>query len=312
MSKIQAGETQAAFLGTTESVSPVLTASKPKLWARVRPIFSEPIVHFLILGTLVFALSEGIEHYQSQYRVVIGADVKTRLADTFRQQYGSLPNDKQLQVLVDNYVKEEVLYRESLALDLQKGDEIVRRRLVQKINFLQQDLANIEPPSTSALQTYYQQHVLDYSLPLKRSFTQIYFSPDVDSDAQAKQRAEAVLTSLQKEPVARAPERGAPFPGTSDVAELDQASAERLFGTSDLSAKLYSVPVNTWVGPYKSGFGWHLVRITAEKPAQVQPYTTVAQRVLQDFQDAHRNDLNQQAYAEIRKKYRVEIAGSSL
>ncbi len=280
-------------------------------WAWLREAAREPFLHFILLGAAIFAASETVEHYTTQYRVVIPPERITQLAETYEQQFGTAPTQVQLKTLVDNYIKEEIEYRESTALGLDRDDEIVRRRLVQKYEFLQQDLQSLDDPSQETLKAFYTAHAADYGEPAKRTFTHVYFSPDVAGDDDAHRRAEAELKRLNASGAARAPSDGDTFPGPSDVADLNAADAQRLFGSSDLSRDIFTVPEGQWAGPFRSGFGWHLIRVTAETPATSRPYDAVAPQVLEDWKAAQRGGLNAKTYAALRAKYNVVVQGGA-
>lgn len=282
----------------------------PRLPGWLKGAAREPFVHFILLGALMFAASETVEHFTTQYRVAVGPDRVARLIDTYRQQFGQDPSATQLKTLVDNYVKEEIEYRESLALGLDRDDEIVRRRLVQKYEFLQQDLQTLEDPSEPVLKAYYAAHQSNYGDPAKRSFTQVYFSPDNGGDAAAHARAEAELKTLNVKDIERAPEAGDVFPGPTDLVDLNQDDAARLFGQSDLSRELFTAKVGQWAGPFRSGFGWHLVRVTDARSQTTQPYEAVAPRVLDDWKASQRDTLNARGFATLKAKYNVVIEGA--
>jgi len=288
-------------------------AGGPRLPDWLRKVAREPLLHFILLGGAIFAASETIEHFTTQYRVVVGPDRVERLKQTYEQQFGTQPTPTQLKTLVDGYVKEEIEYRESLALGLDRDDEIVRRRLVQKYEFLQQDLQLLDDPTPAQLRDYYHAHTADYTEPAKRSFTQIFFSPDNYSgkvgggEDQAHQRADTAFARLKGSAVARDPAAGDPFPGPDDVADLTPGDAARLFGSSDLSRAIFAAPTGAWVGPYRSGFGWHLIRVTSATPAVVQPFEAVQARVLDDWKNAQRTTLNGQTFSALKRKYNVVI-----
>jgi hypothetical protein len=271
----------------------------------LRALLAEPFVHFLVAGALIFGAAELIERHRSQYRIVVSAEDRTRIAESYRQQYGSLPGKSQLETLLRNFVKEEILYREALALGLDRGDEIVRRRLAQKITFLQQDLALLDEPSDSELEGFYESHAELYTEKPRRSFTHIYFSPDTGGDRAARARAERELLFVTDGHEARSPERGDAFPGSTDLVDVDRDVVERLFGRSELEDAVFAAPVGQWSGPYRSGFGWHLVRVTSEQPARTLPYDEVRERVRQNYDDSRRGALNQAAFDELASKYQV-------
>ncbi len=284
-------------------------AGGPGLPGWFKTLAREPFVHFLLLGAALFATSETVEHFTTQYRVAVTPERVARLADTYRQQFGQEPSATQLKTLVSNYIKEEIEYRESTALGLDRDDEIVRRRLVQKYEFLQQDLQTLEDPSEQTLKAFYTAHLSNYGDPAKRSFTQVYFSPDNGGDVAAHARALAELKKLNASRAARAPEDGDAFPGPTDMADLNPGDAERVFGQSDLSRDLFTAKAGQWAGPFRSGFGWHLVRITDARSQTTQPYQAVASRVLDDWKASQRDTLNAKGFDTLKAKYNVVIEG---
>lgn len=271
-------------------------------------VLREPLFHFLVAGALIFGVAEAAEHHYSQYRIVVSPQQQLRVAESYRQQYGALPTPEQRDTLLRNFVREEILYREALALGLDRDDEIVRRRLAQKFGFLQQDLALLEEPAAADLERFYADNRDAYAQRERRAFTHVYFSPDKGGDEAARGRAETLLQVLRSGAAGPAVDGGDVFPGVNEVPEIDADTAERLFGRSDLVSRIYSAPLGEWVGPYRSGYGWHVFRVSSRTPGRQLPYAEVAQRVRQDYQDSRRTALNERALADVAAKYTVVTA----
>lgn len=272
-------------------------------------LLREPLFHFFVAGALIFGLAEAAEHHYTRYRIEVTPEQQVRIAESYRQQYGALPSPEQHETLLRNFVREEILYREAVALGLDRDDEIVRRRLSQKFGFLQQDLAMMQEPPPGALEEFYANNRDTYAEPERRAFAHVYFSPDPEGDEAARIRALGELGELRVEGATRASGRGDAFPGVSDVPEIDALSAERLFGKSELVARIYSAPVGEWIGPFRSGFGWHVLRVTSTAPRRQLSFADVSARVRQDYQDARRNALNEEALAAVASKYTVLTSG---
>jgi hypothetical protein len=150
--------------GTAEVCSraaTIITALKKTIIRMVR----EPLLHFLLFGAALFALSHYLEERSKFLRVTLTKEQIRRLADTYRLTYGGSPSEQQLSALVKAYVKDEIYYREALKLGLDRDDEIIRRRLVQKYEFLQQDLAMPSEPTDTQLRDFHHQHVNQYQVP---------------------------------------------------------------------------------------------------------------------------------------------------
>jgi peptidyl-prolyl cis-trans isomerase C len=113
------------------------------------------------------------------------------------------------------------------------------------------------------------------------SFTHIFFSPDKGGDAGARERASAVLAQLTGS-ITRAPERGDNFPDLYDYTGFGPSEASRLFGATPLAQALFTAPTGRWVGPYQSGYGWHLLFISARRPPQTPPFDSVRDQVRAD------------------------------
>jgi peptidyl-prolyl cis-trans isomerase C len=273
-----------------------------------QPLLREPLLHFLVAGALVFVLAEAVEHHRSQYRIELTPQQELRIFESYRQQYGALPAPEQSETLLRNYVKEEILYREAVALGLDSEDEIVRRRLAQKYSFLLQDLVALDRPSEAEVRRFYIDNRARYTQAERRAFTHVYFSPDAGGDAAARSRAAEALLRLQHDRPERAPDLGDDFPGASDLPEVDADTTARLFGTGELASRIFDATPGEWSGPYRSGFGWHLVRVTAQEPSRELSFEDVAERVRQDLIDSRRAALNEKALADIAAKYTVVTA----
>src|SRR5215510_5405668 len=122
-------------------------------WKR---LVREPLLHFALIGAAIFAVAHVVEQRKEAAQSNIGLDagLGQRLANLYRTQFGVLPSDGQLKFIVDDFVDDEVLYREALRLGLDQDDEIIRRRLIQKLEFLQRDLTVPPAPSDADLRAY--------------------------------------------------------------------------------------------------------------------------------------------------------------
>jgi peptidyl-prolyl cis-trans isomerase C len=275
----------------------------------VKTILREPLLHFAALGVLLFIAGHYSGHNggsdPARYRIVIRPDQLRRIEEGYLRQYGTAPTAEQLQLLTDRYVHEEILYREGLALGVDREDEIIRSRIVQKVEFLQQDLSVAKDPTPEELQAYYRAHRDHYTLPEKRSFTHVYFSPDRSGDASAKARALQALPELRAERISRAPDRGDVFAGLSDYSSLGALEVARVFGESQFSNALFTAPVSQWSGPYRSGFGWHLLYVQAVEPVRTPPLQDIVETVRADFIEQLRERQNAEVFAKVRSQYTI-------
>jgi hypothetical protein len=262
-------------------------------------ILREPLLHFLLLGTVVYVAAAHFDNASTRYEIDAGPGQTARLAETYRQQYGVSPTPAQLQHVLDEYVRNEILYREGLAMGLEQNDEIVRRRVVQKIEFVNEDLDGGVEPDVGQIAAYFAKHRDRYDSEPTVSFEQIFFSADRGGDAVANSRAEGALTSRGKA-------GGDAFAQGREFLALSRAGANSLFGDSQLSAALFaSSAVGKWAGPFKSAYGWHVVRVNDRQPGRQVRFESVRARVRSDYLADLRERANGLAFRKIASKYRI-------
>lgn len=264
----------------------------------------EPLVHFFVAGLLLFLL---VQHHRAQtdlYRIVVTPERVRQLTAGYHAEYGAQPTPQALSQLIDHDVDLEVLYREGLARKLDRDDEIVRRRVVQKMQFLQQDTAPVAEPSEERLQAYYRAHAAQYARASGVSFSHVYLSDEHGGAAAGRQRALTILASLSNA-TTRAPERGDAFPDLYDYAGLTPEQARRLFGDSELSRRLFDAPPDRWSGPFRSTYGWHLVRVQSQTPSQVPPFAAVREQVRADLIAADQDAANRKSFETLKARFTV-------
>jgi hypothetical protein len=220
-------------------------------------------------------------------------------------QYGRYPTAAQLESLVDGFIREEVFYHEAQKLGLDQDDEIVRRRLVQKYEFLQQDLAIATDPSDADIKAYFEKHADHYRIPQTAAFSQVFFSVDRRGEASARAAAELAAGKLNAAGVDRAPEDGDPFPGPEDFPALSAEEAERVFGLGELTAGLFQLTPGHWSAPLRSTYGWHIIRMEAYTPSRPADFERVKEQVRRDFLEDARAARNEANYAQLRRNFEI-------
>lgn len=278
---------------------PVRAEAKAPRWRR---ILREPLTHFVLIGLAIFAVQQVLQYRSQRYAIAIGPETVSRVATTYAQEYGTPPDAAQLGTLLDQYLREEIYLREGMALGLDRGDEIVRRRIAQKFAFVLQDHAVPREPAEAQLRGWYAAHRQDYATPAQRSFDHVYYAIDKRGEESARalaSQAAAALTQGGVPPAADA------FPGTKVIRLLSQGDTDRLFGGADFAAKVFGEPKGHWVGPFRSGFGWHVVRVTEAEPVRLRRFEDVRDAVLRDWRTADREAQNRAAYDALRARYSV-------
>jgi hypothetical protein len=250
-----------------------------------------------VLGGLIFLVLGGPSGKASDDVIAIDPALRERLSTLYHAQLGAYPSPEEMKGLVKRHVRDEMLYREALRLGLDKDDEIVRRRLIQKMEFLVQREAGAVPEQD--LRDYYAAHKDQFGTPARASFRQLYFDPDTEGWDAAKARAEAALAAGKTASADRSPLQG-------EYASLGPQDAVQLFGDSRFTDALYVAPVGRWSGPYRSGLGWHLLFVTAREKAELPPFEQVADAVRRSYAETQRDDQLAATLADLSKRYTVK------
>jgi len=271
-----------------------------RTWERV---LREPIAHFLIAGAILHGAATLHAHATNPRRIVVTDKVVDQLKQGYVQQFGAAPAPDQLAYLIDRHIDEEVLYRQGLALGVGSDDEVVRRRIVQKMEFLSEGDGDIADPSETQLLAYYQANVERYRQPPRLWFSHLYFSPDAGDDV-ARARAQTALSNLRS---GAAPETVAadPFPDRQDFALASAPEIERIFGRSPFSAAILKAPGGAWIGPLRSGYGWHVARVAKRDEARLPPLPEIMETVRADWRDSEREHLKNRALNKLKRGYMI-------
>jgi len=265
----------------------------------------EPLLHFLIIGAFIFVVFSIVNKDEidvSGNKIVITAADIERLSSNWSKKWNRPPTEIELKGLVESYIKEEVYYREALALGLDQNDTILRRRLMQKMEFLSNDLAELNQPDKTALNKYFFENKEKYELPARVSFTHIYFSLD-KRGAKIVEDAESVLSGLD---ALRAPDKGDSFMLEYDFAHETPYEVERLFGKS-FAEQLFTLKANAWQGPIESGYGLHLVRISEKIDARMPELASVIEKVRTDLMFERRQKTNKEIYERFKERYEIVV-----
>jgi len=272
-------------------------------------LIREPLLHFLVLGAGLFALYAGVNNGAPERddRIVVDEEQVMRLAEQFQRTWMRPPTRPELEGLAKDFVKEEILYREALDLGLDRDDLVIRRRMRQKMEFLNADLVEMQSPADADLQAYLEAHPDRFRTAATTSFEQIYLNPERPG-ADAEQRAAELLERLNANEATtiEIDTIGDPtlLPGKLDAASSREISAT--FG-GQLAEAAGDAPQDIWSGPYASGFGLHLVRVTDRTPARLPVLAEIRAAVERDWSAERRRNANERFYDTLRKRYSVEI-----
>jgi hypothetical protein len=274
----------------------------------------EPLFHFLIIGTVIFLLFSIVNREEdtvSGNKIVVTASDIERLSDTWSRKWNRPPTEQELSGLIEAHIREEVYYREALALGLDRNDTILRRRLMQKMEFLSNDLAELSTPDETALNQFLLENQDRYELPARVSFTHIYFSGD-KRGAKAESGAKRVLSALESASgtVIRAPDRGDSFMLGYDFTRETPSEVARLFG-SGFADRLFKSDRGAWQGPIESGYGIHLVRISEMIDSRMPELIEVIEEVRRDWMFEQRKKTNEEIYRRLKERYEIVVEETS-
>lgn len=268
-------------------------------------LIKDPLVHFLLIGAALFAIAamRGEPVMSGRERIVVTADQVAQARAAAAALQGREPTAEELEALVEPTVRDEVLYREALALGLDVNDDEVRRRLIEKMSYLTQDLADPEPSSEQALRQFYESSPQLFTIPALVTFDQVFFSPGSRGAALETDAAEGLVALRAGRASSEIGDR-TPLRESYEDAPREQVAV--LFGDA-LAAALFDAAPGEWTGPFESDFGLHLVRLRGRSEARLPPYDEIAARVAEEYGAQRRREANEAEYRKMRARYDVVI-----
>ena len=267
-------------------------------------------MHFVLLGAAVFALDawtgSGDEPTPDDTRIEISAGRVENLAALFAKTWKRPPTAGELRALVDGFVLEEVLFREGLTLGLDQEDAVIRRRVGQKMEFVVDDLLQLDDPTDEELERWLAERPELYAASTRTSFRQVFLNPELrGQDVRAD--AEQLLQEL------RASEAGSGSDVFGDrtllhpaYRDVDTAEVGRTFGEA-FAQDLAQVSPGAWAGPLDSAYGLHLVFVEAHVPGRPQPLDAVRREVERDWRHARRERDVEAFHAGLVSRYDVSV-----
>lgn len=291
----------------------------------MKTIFAEPLMQFVGIGLALFITAQlfSPEQLQSENTFDITVDNKALIhylqlqaksfsADDAEKKFSAL-SAKETQTLIDDYVRDQVLFREAMALGLDANDEVIRRRLIQKMEYIAQGFyQDIAPLDEAALDRFFTENRADYRVDASVSFTHVFFDSKKHGSAAAKQLAQRELAELNAKGVAfsDAAQFGDRFLFNRNYIERTADYIHGHFG-DDFEAQLFTLePDSQWQGPFPSAYGFHLLLMKDITESRLPELEEVSGIVLTDARRQQQQALKKQAVDQLIEKYSVTHAAT--
>lgn len=284
--------------------------SRPVPWTHrlmLKPLLKEPLLHFLLIALAIFAVHGlvGADAEKKTDSIVVTAPKIEQMASLFAKTWQRPPTADELKGLIDDHVKEEILVRQALEIGLDKDDTVVRRRLRQKMEFLNNADAEALEATEVELQAYLAANPGAFRVDGMLAFQQVFLNPQRRGEA-IDQNAASVLEALLADPAADPSPLGDPTLLPPGLPLSGAASIGQTFGF-DFAEALGKAPVGHWTGPVTSTFGLHLVRVTERVQGRTPTLDEVREAVAREWTNARRKELEDKHLAELLKGYKVTI-----
>ena len=274
----------------------------------MRRILKEPVVHFLLGGASLFVLfawmNPGTEDGPDE--ILVSSDQVEVLVRGWVRTWQRPPTPDEVERIIDEFIREEIFYREALKVRLDHEDVIIRRRLRQKMEFLAEDFQPERDPGDEELHDFLEAHSEEFREPAVLTFRHVYFSPDLRGDS-ASDDAQRALGGLTRETDFTLVEAmGDPFFLPRDFESSSETDIARALG-DDFVPKLLGLTLREWSGPLRSGFGYHLVQVNDRVEGRIPSLAEIRESVLQGWQTAERKKYAEEFYQRLRARYSVTV-----
>ena len=276
----------------------------------MKRLLREPLLQFLLIGAAFFLLYNALNRGRTDAprEIVISEARVQALAENFATVWMRPPTAAELKGLVDDYVTEEIFYREAIAMGLDQDDTVIRRRLRQKMEFISDNVADAAEPGDAELQAYLDRHADQFKVPATLTFRQVFLNAE-RRGVTARGDADKLLSALQAGRIRGDPaQAGDP---TLLPESMTQASPQQIAGTfgQEFAAAIDAAPVGRWSGPIQSGYGLHLVRVDQRVAGKAPTLDEVRPAVLREWQTEQRGRQNAALLDALKRKYDVRVEG---
>jgi hypothetical protein len=271
-------------------------------------LLREPLLHFLLLGAVVFAVCSRVSKHNvtTPGEIVITQGKLDNLVIGFTRTWQRPPSEEELKGLIRDYVREEVAYREALAMGLDRDDTIVRRRLRQKLEFLNDDLAAHLEPTDVDLQTFLQSHPGKFKTDKTFTFRHVYLNAQAHGRALSRDAARILAQLRQAGKAIDLNSFGDPFIMEHQFERIPLTEVKTMFG-EQFASQLLATKTGQWQGPVQSGYGFHLVFISERTDGHQPMLAGIRSKVQLEWANAKRLESEDKLYQVLLHRYTVRI-----
>lgn len=282
--------------GRAESPARAVPARRVRAWIR------EPLLHFAVLGLALFGLFRvvGPAAPETGETIVVSADTLARIEAQQTRRLGREPTADELQAAVRAWADSEMLYREARALGLDRGDPIVRRRLMQKMQFLFEEAEPPPEPSDAELEQWIRDHADRFQQAPRFAITQVFIksSSRVVPEAELRELETALTEGADPATLGQA------FPLGQQITAKTVAELDRSFGPK-FGEQVAALPDVGW-HRLRSLYGWHLVHLDERLPGRLAGVDEVRSQAREGLLREAREQAAARALEQLRERYPVE------
>jgi predicted ABC-type ATPase len=273
-------------------------------------LFKEPLLQFLIIGAAIYGAYALFASPEDDYRdniILVDSNRIDAMISEWESRWNRPPTRQEIDGLIQAYIKEDVLYRQAVAMGLNEDDPITRRRMAQKLEFLTSDLSQLQQPAEGELEQYFEENQESYREPDVISFIQIFIDPDARGDATLVDAAE-ILEQVRAagEPTEETSLLGDRFMLQNYFASATELAIRRQLG-SGFAEQVLKLAPGQWHGPVLSGYGVHLVYVYEFVEAPLAEFAKVQDRVLEDWHEVKRDEFNTEFLESLKSRYEIIV-----
>lgn len=265
----------------------------------------EPLLQFLVLGAILFGLYGlfGKRNVEAPEKIVVSALRIATLGDGFARTWRRAPNEQELQGLIEDYIRDEVFYREGRATGLDRDDVVIRRRVRQKMEFLAE---NMPEPGDEDLAAYLTSNPERFRVEEQVTFRQVFLSFTRRAHTIASDSKQVASVLARADGAVDATALGDPFMLGEEFRGVSPSKVTSLFGDS-IAKQIFVMEKGAWQGPISSSFGQHFIFISERIPGVLPPLDTVRTAVRREWANEKRLEAERKLYVSLRQRYEIVV-----